>query len=203
MGELLTVAARDVRIEITCPEGVKPLGFIGRGERFENQKAVVRLSQFAPGQSRCLFLRCLTAEGQPQLAEATLSYTDELDDGRLRSVSGTASIQFTTDGALAAQSANAAIIAEKDLVLTALIKDAALADADAHNYHAAAAKLRQQAAELDSRVQSVQPDIQNRLQAEIQNLRDRGNQIDQGQYDAATRKAMQSESYNTRNSQVR
>src|SRR5208337_1493072 len=27
LGELLTVAARDVRIEITCPDGVEPIGF--------------------------------------------------------------------------------------------------------------------------------------------------------------------------------
>ena len=35
LGELLTVAARDVRIEIVCPDGVKPLGFIGRAEKFD------------------------------------------------------------------------------------------------------------------------------------------------------------------------
>src|SRR5450756_482134 len=46
LGELLSVAARDVRIEIICPDGVQPLGFIGRAERFENQRASVSLSQF-------------------------------------------------------------------------------------------------------------------------------------------------------------
>jgi hypothetical protein len=39
LGEMLTVAAREIKIEITCPDGVQPLGFIGRSEKFENRKA--------------------------------------------------------------------------------------------------------------------------------------------------------------------
>src|SRR5258708_38996923 len=45
LGEMLAVAARDVRIEIICPEGVKPLGFIGRNEKFDRQKAALNLTQ--------------------------------------------------------------------------------------------------------------------------------------------------------------
>ena len=65
---MLAVAARDVRIEIICPDGVKPLGFIGRAEKFENQKAAVNLSQFTTGQNRYLFLRCLVNGDQPEVA---------------------------------------------------------------------------------------------------------------------------------------
>ena len=54
LGGLLAVAARDVRIEIICPDGVKPLGFIGRAEKFESQSATVNLSQFTTGQNRYL-----------------------------------------------------------------------------------------------------------------------------------------------------
>jgi len=35
---MLEVAARDVSIEITCPDGVTPMGFIGRAEKFESRK---------------------------------------------------------------------------------------------------------------------------------------------------------------------
>ena len=38
LGELIDVVARDVRIEITCPEGVRPLGFIGRTENSRTGK---------------------------------------------------------------------------------------------------------------------------------------------------------------------
>src|SRR5438445_4422440 len=61
LGELLTVTAREVRIEIICPDGVKPMGIIGRPERFEGQRAAVHLSQFTAAQNRFLFLRCQVA----------------------------------------------------------------------------------------------------------------------------------------------
>jgi Ca-activated chloride channel family protein len=56
LGELLTIAARGVRIEIICPDSVRPIGFIGRSEKFEGQKAAVQLSQLTLAQNRFLFL---------------------------------------------------------------------------------------------------------------------------------------------------
>jgi Ca-activated chloride channel family protein len=44
LGELIAVAARSVRIEIICADGVKPIGLIGRSERFQGQKAAVQLT---------------------------------------------------------------------------------------------------------------------------------------------------------------
>ena len=88
LGELLTVAVRDVRIEIICPDGVKPLGFIGRAEKFEKQKAVVSLSQFTPGQDRYLFLRCLVNGDRPEAARVNVNYTDELGGGSVQTASG-------------------------------------------------------------------------------------------------------------------
>ena len=69
LGELMTVAAREVRIEIICPNGVKPIGLIGRPEIFTGQKASVQLSQLAFAQNRYLFLRCLVTRPQPEIAE--------------------------------------------------------------------------------------------------------------------------------------
>ena len=97
LGELLTVAARDVRIEIVCPDGVKPLGFIGRAEKFDSQRATVNLSQFTGGQNRYLFLRCLVNGDQPEVAKVNVSYTDELGDGSVQTATGTARIDFTDD----------------------------------------------------------------------------------------------------------
>src|SRR4051812_17658132 len=44
LGELMTVAARDIRIEIICPDGVKPIEFMGRPEKFQGQKGSLKLS---------------------------------------------------------------------------------------------------------------------------------------------------------------
>src|SRR6266699_1393513 len=102
LGELIAVAARGVRIEILCPDGVKPIGLIGRPERFEGQRAAVQLSQFTISQNRFVFLRCLVNEPKPEIARVIVTYTDELNGGSEDSVSETATIRFTRDEKLAA-----------------------------------------------------------------------------------------------------
>ncbi len=115
LGELLTVAVRDVRIEIICPDGVKPLGFIGRTEKFDDQKATVNLSQFTLGQDRYLFLRCLVTRPEPEVARVNIRYTDELDNGSEQTVGGVVKVRFTDEEAVADQSINYAVNAEKTL----------------------------------------------------------------------------------------
>jgi Ca-activated chloride channel homolog len=198
-GELITVAAREVRIEITCPRGVRPIGFIGRSERFDDQKATVKLNQFTLGQDRYLFLRCLVNEPEPEIARVKVSYVDELDGGADRTADGVVRIKFTDDKDLVVQSVNTGIVAEKELMLTAVTKDEALASADAGNYHEAAAKLDRQADALESQYQYASPSVQVQIQRETQNLRDRSQQLQKNQYDSSFRKSMQSESYNSRN----
>jgi Ca-activated chloride channel homolog len=200
LGELLTIAAREVRIEITCPDGVRPLGFIGRAEQFENQKATVKLSYFTAGQNRFLFLRCLVKDTQPEIARVKVIYADELDNGREQSAGGVVRIRFTEDKSVAAKSMNSAVVAQKELVLTAVRKDEALADADAGKLQEAAKKLEAQAAVLDANYADAPASVQIQIRSETENLRSRSKQLQQGQYDSSTRKSMQSESWGTRNS---
>jgi Ca-activated chloride channel family protein len=198
LGELLTVAAREVRIEIICPKGVRPIGFIGRAEKFEDQKASVNLSQFTPGQNRYLFLRCVVNEPKPEIARVNVSYTDELDGGSSRSASDVVRIRFTDDKAVADRSVNYAVNSEKELMLTAVVKDAAMAAADAGKYQEASATLSRQIIVLNSAYVSAPATVQVQIRGELDNLNSFNSQLEQGQYNF--RKAMQSQSYNTRNS---
>src|SRR5476649_32232 len=200
LGEMLAVAARDVRIEIICPDGVKPLGFIGRAERFEHQKSTVSLSQFTTGQNRYLFLRCVVDGDQPEVARVNVNYKDELADGSDQSASGLVKIKFTADRAAADKSFNYAVVAEKELMLTAVAKDEAMAQADSGKLSEAAATLAKQKAQLDAVYAAAPPSVQGQIREETKNLGGFGGQLEQGQYDSATRKVMQSQSYNSRNS---
>jgi hypothetical protein len=85
-------------------------------------------------------------------------------------------------------------------LLTAVAKDAALAEADAGRYKQAALTLNRQAIVLDSQSQNAPASVQPQLRQEAANLRLRANQFEQNQYDSGTRKSMQSESWNLRNS---
>jgi Ca-activated chloride channel family protein len=209
LGELLTVAARDVRIEIVCPDGVKPLGFIGRAEKFDSQRVTVNLSQFTTGQNRYLFLRCLVDGKQSDVAKVNVNYTDELGDGSVQTATGTARVVFTDDRSLSEKSVNGAVIAQKELMLTAVAKDEAMAQADAGNYSEAAKILTAQNAALGRAYAAAPATVQIQLREETNNLYYFTDRIGGGgggfgggggSYDSATRKTMQSQSYNTRNS---
>ena len=200
LGEMLAVAARDVRIEIICPEGVKPLGFIGRAERFENRKASVKLSQFTAGQNRYLLLRCMVDGSQPELAHVTINYTDEINGGSVQVAEDVAKIRYTSDQSASDKSVNGAVIAQKQLMLTAVAKDEAMTQADAGNYKAAASILKTQNASLASAYASAPAGVQSQIRAESNNVTYFYRQLDEGQYDSGSRKLMQNQSYNTRNS---
>ena len=199
LGELLTVAAREIRIEVTCPDGVKPLGFIGRGEKFENQRASVNLNQFTLGKGRYLFLRCLVTRPEPEVAHLKVSYTDELDNGSEQSTSGVVKIRYTDESAVADRSVNAAVNAETALVLTAVAKDEAIAQADAGNYQQAAQTLKAAGGALNMAYASAPAEVQVQIRAETNNLDDFSDQLNAGKYGGAARKSLQSQSYNTRN----
>jgi Ca-activated chloride channel homolog len=207
LGELLTVAARDVRIEIVCPDGVKPLGFIGRAEKFERQRATVNLSQFMTGQGRYLFLRCLVDGRQPDVAKVSVNYTDELGDGGVQTATGTARIIFTDDRSLSDKSVNGAVVAEKELMLTAVAKDEAMAQADAGNYSEAVNILNSQNIRMNAAMAAAPATVQLQIRQETDNLNYFSNRFGGGGggfggggYDSATRKTMQEQSFNMRNS---
>jgi Ca-activated chloride channel family protein len=213
LGELLAVAARDVRIDIICPDGVKPLGFIGRAEKFQDQKATVNLSQFTTGQDRYLFLRCLVNGDQSEVARVNVNYKDELADGSDQSASGVAKVDFTDDAKLSKKSVNGAVVAQKQLMLTAVAKDEAIAQADAGNYLQAATILKAQSAALNNSFALAPASVQAQIRAETNNLDDFSGRIGGGGFgggdggggggfDSATRKLLQEQSYNTRNSKA-
>jgi Ca-activated chloride channel family protein len=200
LGEMLTVAARDVRIEVICPDGVKPLGFIGRAEKFEDRKCTVSLSQFAGGQNRYLLLRCLVNGDQPEVARVKVNYTDELNGGAAQVADGVVKIRFTADQSDSDKTVNAEVVAQKELMLTAVAKDAAMAEADAGNYQKAATILATQNASLNRAYADAPASVQVQIRAETNNLDSFAYQLNSGAYGSASRKTMQSQSYNTRNS---
>jgi Ca-activated chloride channel homolog len=200
LGELRMVAARGVRIEIVCPESVRPMGFIGRPEKFDGQKAAVELNQFTMAQDRYIFLRCVVKDTKPEIARVKVSYTDEANGGVEQSVSGSAKVRFTHDEKRSLGSIRAEVVAQKEFLLTALAKDEVLAEADAGHYQEAAQRLARQAVVLDAQCQNAPAAMQPQFREEVNNLRLRYDQLKQNQYDSSTRKSMQWESYNTRNS---
>jgi hypothetical protein len=95
---------------------------------------------------------------------------------------------------------NGAVVAQKEIMLTAVAKDEAMAQADAGNYKQAAVILANQAATLNRAYADAPASVQIQIRAETNNLHTFGGQLENGQYDSGSRKMMQSQSYNSRNS---
>ena len=132
-----------------------------------------------------------------------VNYTDELGDGTMQSASGVARLDFTEDQDLSDKSMNGAVVAQKELMLTAVAKDKAIAQADAGNYKLAAGTLSAQNAALNRAYAAAPAEVQMQIRMETNNLDDFSGRIGGGGgggFDSATRKAMQSQSFNTRNS---
>ncbi len=204
LGSMINVAARKIRIEVICPDGVHPIGFIGRAERFQNQRAVVELDNLTAGQNRYILLRCRAQEAEKvaarEIAHVKVSYLDELDDSRECNYAGNVNVAFNPDLAVVKSSANGTVIAQRELMFNAVRIDEALATADGGQLQAASEKLNTQADWLDSQAQKAPAALQSEMNAQALTLRGRAQQMKQGQYDSDARKDLQSDSWNYRNS---
>jgi hypothetical protein len=85
-------------------------------------------------------------------------------------------------------------------MLTAVAKDEAMAQADAGNYKKAATILAAQGGALSRAYANAPATVQIQLRNELDNISNFTNQFESGQYGAGSRKLMQSQSYNSRNS---
>jgi Ca-activated chloride channel homolog len=204
LGGMLAVTAREVRIEIVCPDGVEPVELIGRPEKFRGQKTVVNLGPFASGQSRYLFLRCRVAgeseTDKRDLASVNVTYRDELNGAKDARAEQAVQIGFTKAEEKAHASVNTAIAGERELQLNAVVKDKAMAFADGGNSDAAASELTKNAERMLRLAPAAPAKQRQKLEAEANEQLERAKDIkESGGMTAGLRKAVQSESYRQKN----
>ena len=204
LGVLTRVAAREIRIKVVCPDGVEPMGFIGRPETFKNGIAQIDMGPLASGQNRYLFLRCMVEDpkklSKSEVAKVDLDYSDEINGGQRRTHAQVVKVEFSDDADEVVRSVDKDVMVEKELVLNAEQKSQAISAADHGNYKVAAGVINAQISRLSSASYDAPAAKKQELQVEIQNLSDRAKELEEGRMDKGSRKAMQSESYKTRNS---
>lgn len=106
-GDVLSVIAQDVEIEIICQDGVKPLEIIGRDGDIIGRKVKTRLNQLYSAQEKYLILKVQVpaqpAEAQLTLADVQVHYNDVLLSSQ-QQLSAQATAQFTQSEAVVKQS---------------------------------------------------------------------------------------------------
>ncbi|MEZ4483142.1 MAG: VWA domain-containing protein [Syntrophotaleaceae bacterium] len=84
LGDVLSVVARKVIIEIDCPPGIRPLRIIGREGRIHGQKVEVRMNQLYGGQQKYALVEVEVPASDPEqhldLARIDCRYQNALTD---------------------------------------------------------------------------------------------------------------------------
>ena len=151
LGDVLNVVARRVVIEIEFPDGVRPLGFVGREGVIRGQRAELTLNQLYGGQEKYALVEVEVSPSaagvEREIAHAQISYEDASNQ---RAVVAKASrvVQFSASREVVVESADRQVQADYAANFVAMTKDKAIELVDANRRDEAAALLRQRAGEL-------------------------------------------------------
>lgn len=201
LGDVLSVVARKVTIEIECPEGVRPVRIIGRDGRLSGQRAEVFLNQLYGGQSKYVLLEvavpATAAAETRKLALARCVYENALSnaDGESRA---SVSANFTSDRQQVIGQTNRAVQTAYSANVNALVTNEVIVLADRGDTKQAVAVLRQRSEQLKREAE----DFGNaELQTQSAELEEQATNLEARGMDNVSRKTMRSNSFQILNQQ--
>ncbi len=158
LGDVLSVAARNILIEINCPDGVRPVRVIGREGSVYNNKVAIQLNQLYGGQEKYALIEVMVDPGEAdqtrQLASAQISYDNALTN-RNEAGQAQASVRFSRKPQEIRRSASKTV--QKAVVQNeiAISRDRALDLYNAGRKDEAVQELKKSSAELQQRSSSL------------------------------------------------
>lgn len=199
LGELQSIVAREIIIEIRCPEGVRPMRFLGRPGELKSQTETIGFATVSGGQKRELYLECLVEEGAlgkvNEIANVALRYAGSSEDQVIPVVVG-----YTEDVKLVEKSVDRGIRAEAAIFENAVATEEAIALADQGNAAASRAVLDTQIAKLKE-VQAAAPAPQQAaIGRELEGISKAREELESDQLSKEQRKVLSNGAWQTRNS---
>jgi Ca-activated chloride channel family protein len=203
LGDVLSVAARKIIIEIDCPEGVRPLRIIGREGRIRGNRVEIHLNQLYGGQEKYALIEVMVEPGREnatqKIADARCSYENALTNKEERSVA-VASVRFSKSQEAVRRSASKKV--QEELVKNELAeaRDQALDLYNAGRKDDAVRELKAKSVEISSRNQALGfGDIAEEAEAELDE--DAASFAAPEPMAPAAKKVLRSESYKVRKQQ--
>lgn len=201
LGEVLSVVARRVVIEIEFPAGVRPLRFVGREGSIRGQRAEVALSQLYGGQEKFALVEVEVAPAESgaelEIARASVSYEDAFEQRSARLSAGRR-VQFSGSQAAVVKSADHRVQADYAANVIALAKDEAILLVDSNQRGAAAALLRERTQELSKMADTYGNGALGQAAAAVAPM---AAKVERDGLDNAERKTMRAEAAQTMNQQ--
>ncbi len=129
LGDLLSVVARRVVVEVECPPGVQPLRIIGRDGEIRGQRAEIQMNQLYGGQAKYALLEVnvppTQADRTLELAVARARYENALTS-RLEESEARGAARFSADEETVRRSANPDVQREVTFNVMAEVREEAL-----------------------------------------------------------------------------
>ena len=213
IGELKSIVARKLIVDIEFPQGVRPLRYLGREDSFKNNVGTIRFSMLAGEQSREIMLSCMVDPAifdgakadQASVVDVQLSYDEAMagDKGgalERREVQCQAVAGLTDDVKVADKQVDQSVRADAAVWANADLSREALALADAGKSAEAEKKIDRQIVELRSAQAAAPAAKQEVLEREISVLEESQATLKKsGDLDGGSRKRLQWSIFNRAN----
>lgn len=201
LGDVLNVVARRVVIEIEFPDGVRPLGFVGREGVIRGQHAELTLNQLYGGQEKFALVEVEVTPAESgaerEIARARVSYEDALTR-RSATLTAARTVQFSRSRATVISSADHKVQADYAQNVIALAKDKAVELVDSGRQDEAAQEMRRQAAELQKMAETYG---NVSVSSAVAAMPAEAEKLERDGLDSAARKSYRAESSQVRNQQ--
>jgi Ca-activated chloride channel homolog len=204
LGELKSIVARDIIIEIRCPEGVRPLRFLGRPGELKSGTETITFATLSSGQARELYLECLvsgTALGKiNEVAQVSVKYADALSNMPVEKNATPVVVGYTKDTELETRSIDKGIAAEAAIFANAVETEKAIALADKGDAEGSRQLLDTQIQKLNEAFAAAPAAQQMQLSKEIEAVTEAREELNGDQLSKEQRKRLSSGSWMLRNS---
>jgi len=204
LGDVLSVFARDVILEIEILVGARPIRIIGRDGRLDDRRVEIRLNNLYGGQEKYVLVEVEVPAGSERdnlkLATARCSYYNLLSKHSEQS-DGEASVRFSKRESDVSRSVNLEV--QKDLMLNEMAeaKDEAIRQADRGDHAGAAATLRAVGGKVRETAREYNITDVKVLKGAAVTV-EIADSVEEHGLDNRSRKTMRTESYQYRNQQL-
>ena len=196
LGTVKNAVARNVKIRITLPDGVKPKGVLGEDDlTFNGQTITIPMSELFGSQTRRFLIACDAPASdvrEVELANVELTYEDS-GTGKASTDNRSAKIAQTSDSSLVEKSIQPEVASSVAITRNRLAKETAVKLADAGKSKDAADLLVRQAAANAALPASAQSDL---LKNEDRELKQKAEELlSSGSFSKGSRKEIQYHNY--------
>ncbi|MEM9017824.1 MAG: VWA domain-containing protein, partial [Verrucomicrobiota bacterium] len=152
LGELKSVIARNLEIEIRCPKGVRPLRFLGRPGELKSREESLVFGTLSSSQTREIYFECLVERDAigdiTEIVELEARFS-EVASGKESVVSATpVVVGYSDDVKLVEKSINEEVVAESIIWANAVETERSIALADEGKFEESRANIASQKAAL-------------------------------------------------------